>query len=474
MQRRSFLAGAALAACAPRLALAATPEQHARAFVTLFNDGSPEAARRFAEEHAAGGTAEQYAGMFTRHRDEGGLLEGAQVRLLPGGRSVFITARRSKTGAWQTFQFRVDAEKGGRIQLFFIAQALEPHPDPTFGVTDPRFPAWMDSFVARLATQQPFYGVIAVRQGGRDLYRRAFGLAEVEARRPNTVDTRFNTASGSKMFTAVAVMQLVEQGQLSLDDPITRHVPQTAALPGADAITTRHLLSHTSGIGNYWDEAYEADWANITNHQGLLRHVVRNFGAPKPGVYEYSNSNYALLGVIVERISGQDFYDHVRDAVFMPASMTHTDYPIRQTGAWPADMARGYNPVSEAGLVAIGRHDPAVLGARGSGAGGATTTAADMIAFDAALRGGKLVSAATLALMTTLQATSDMPGYGYGYGFIVADGRWGHGGSAPGTQFEFERFDAQDVTYVVASNFNTIAGPEISGLLNRLIAPESS
>lgn len=471
MQRRTFLTAALAAVCAPGAALADTPEDHGRAFVALFNDGSPEAARRYAEDHAAAGTAQQYADLFARHRAEAGLLERAQVRLLPGGRSLFVTARRSKTGAWQTFQFRVDAEKGGRIQLFFIAQALEPHPDPAFGVDDPRFPAWMDAFIGRLATEQPFWGAIAIRRGGHDLYRRAFGKADAGAGRANSLETRFNTASGSKMFTATAAMQFVEAGKLALTDPLPRLVRETAGLPGAGAITLRHLLSHTSGIGDYWDQAYEADWASITSHDRLLTHVLRNFGTPRPGTYEYSNSNFALLGVIVERTAGRDFYDHVHERVFRPAGMTATDYPVRNPSAWPQDMARLYDPVMDSGVVAIGRQQEVVLGARGSGAGGATTTVADMLAFDSALRGGKLVRPETLKAMTALQAPSEFAGHGYGYGFLISEGRWGHGGSSRGCQFEFERFDASDTTYVVASNLNTIAGPEISGLLNRVISP---
>ncbi len=478
MHRRAFVTAALLAlgaaAGAPGAALAATPEDHGRAFVALFNDGSPEAARRFAEDHAAAGSAQGYADLFTRERDEAGLLERAQVRMLPGGRSLFVTARRSKTGAWQTFQFRVDAEKGGRIQLFFIAQALEPHLDPTFGIDDPRFPAWMDKFIGRLATEQPFWGAIAIRRGGHDLYRRAFGKADAAAGRANTLETRFNTASGSKMFTAVAAMQFVEAGRLALTDPLPRLVRETAALPGADAITLRHLLSHTSGIGDYWDKAYEADWATITGHDRLLTHVLRNFGTPMPGTYEYSNSNYALLGVIVERTAGRDFYDHVHERIFRPAGMTATDYPIRNPAAWPQAVARLYDPVMDAGVVAIDRQQEVVLGARGSGAGGATTSVADMLAFDTALLGGRLVRPETLKAMTGLQAPSDIPGHGYGYGFLISDGRWGHGGSSPGCQFEFERFDASDTTYVVTSNLNTIAGPEVASLLNRVITHPGS
>lgn len=439
---------------------------HAEAFVEAFNDGSAAAAERFAAEHGVGEGA-RWAEVFARQRASGGRLERAQVRTLPSGRNVFVIARRTTTGAWENFQFRVDVEHDDRIQLFFIAQALEPYALPAFGVEDRRFPDWLNGFVAHLRESQPFYGAIAIVRGDEVIYGRAFGLADVSQQRPNSLETRFNLASGGKMFTAVAVMQLMERDALSLSDPITRWVPEAIGLPGAEAITIRHLLAHTSGIPDYWDDAYERDWANITQHEQLLAHVLRNFGAPQPGAYEYSNANYALLGLIVERASGENFHEYVRRHVFEPAGMASTDYPLRsQEGA---SYARPYDPVMEAGLVAIGRHDLVTLGERGSGAGGASSTVADMLAFDRALRGGVLVRAETFAEMRRLQAESDLPGSGYGYGFLIQPGSYGHGGSARGTQFELRRYDDDDVTIVVVSNFNTIAGPEIVSMLNSVL-----
>ncbi|MGE0830931.1 MAG: serine hydrolase domain-containing protein, partial [Hyphomonadaceae bacterium] len=437
-----------LAAGSVALADEARIRAHAEAFVQAFNDGSLEAASRFVSEHAAGGTAEHMVGLFERERVQG-TLERPQITVSAGGRSAFVVARHSISGAWRNFQFMVDRENQDRLRIFFIALAVEPRPLPDFDASDPRFGPWLGGLVESLRETQPFYGVIAVSQGGRVVYERAFGLANAEANLRNTLATRFNTASGSKMFTAVATMQLVERGVIGLDDPLTHHVPEARGLPQADTITVRHLLTHTSGIGEFWDEEYERAWASITEPEHLLAHVLRNFGAPNLGAFQYSNSNYALLGVIVERASGEGFYDYLRRHVFEPAGMIGTDYPLRgQTGA---DVARPYNPVMEAGLVALGRHEPVVLGERGSAAGGASTTVADMLAFDRALRSGVLVRPETFAQMRTLQAESDSPGYGYGYGLLIQNGSYGHEGSARGTQFAFRRYDDADVTIVVAS-----------------------
>jgi hypothetical protein len=217
---------------------------HGEAFMAAFNDGSDAALDAFVAQHSARVDPARFREAVVRLRSQGGLLERAQVRSVANGRAVFVTARRVATGAWQTFQFTVDATNEDRLQLVFIAAALEPYEPPRFGIADPRFPAWMDGFVARLANTQPFYGAIVVRQGNRTLYSRAFGLADAEAGRANTLDTRFGMASGSKMFTAVAIMQLVERGELSLTDPVSRLIPETARLPHADEISAALAQSH--------------------------------------------------------------------------------------------------------------------------------------------------------------------------------------------------------------------------------------
>jgi CubicO group peptidase (beta-lactamase class C family) len=442
---------------------------HAEAFVKAFNDGSRAAAEQFVAHHAAKPTTvDGLLGVFQRDRDTAGTLERAQVRVLPSGKHVFVIAKRSGTGAWENYQFQIDSANDDRLLLFFTAQALEPYPLPAFGVTDERFPAWLDGFIDNMKDTQPFYGTIAIAHGGSVLYERAYGLSDAATNTPNTLSTRFGLASGSKMFTAVAIMQLIESGALRLDDPLSHVLPETAELPGAATITIRHLLTHTSGIGNYWDSEYEKAWGSITEHEHLLPHVLRNFGTPETGTYQYSNSNFALLGLIVERVSKKNFYEYVSEQIFAPAGMHSTGYPLRSEEG--AQYAQPYNSVMEAGLVAIGRHDPATLGERGSGAGGASSTTGDMLAFDRALRQGKLVSLETLSQMRSLQAPSEVPRHGYGYGFLVTEGAsYGHDGSAPGTQFAFRRYEDADVTVVVMSNFNTIAGPEIAGMLDSII-----
>ena len=201
----------------------------------------------------------------------------------------------------------------------------------------------------------------------------------------------------------------------------------------------------------------------------MLPFVVKHLGDQPAGGFSYSNSGFILLGLVVEAVSGQNYYDYVRDHIFVPAGMSATGYPRRSEAA--KDLASPYNPQMDAGAVKIGSYLPVRLGARGTAAGGASTSVDDMLRFADALAAGKLLDKSQLELFRQPHV-SDGAGQSYGYGTEVVkkDGvlSYGHGGSAPGTQFEFRIYPELDAVLVVMSNYNTIAGPELASALDRL------
>lgn len=455
---------------------------HARAFVAALNTGTPQAARDYAANHSSAGpdSADRFLALARRELDGAGAIESPTYEVRPSGTHLFITGRRAATGAWQTFQFQIAPEGDARLGLIFIAEALAPIALPALNIGRTGFETWLDGAVSRMGEEQPFSGVIVVMRDGAPAYRKAFGKANDLFGVPNTLDTRFTMASGAKMFTAAATMRLIEDGKLSLDDTVAQHVRELAGRPEASRITVRMLLSHTSGIPDFWDQTYADVRNQVRTPDQLLAHVIRRFGAPAPGgAYQYSNSNFALLGVIIERVAGESFYDVVDREVFRRAGMTRTDYPIGGEGARDAV---GYNPVYDAGRVSLDRREIVAAGevggrGRASAAGGASTTVDDVLAFETAMRSGRVVRPETFAAMTALQSRAeDVPDYGYGYGYEV-DARpgftsWGHGGSAPGAQMRYRHFPSLGITYVILSNFNTIAPDELAKLLDRLAQRE--
>jgi CubicO group peptidase (beta-lactamase class C family) len=470
----AFVLGIAPAASSAD-AVDALLRQRGEAFVAAMN-AQGDALASFAAQHlesrvAREGRSGRFAEMMRKDHAETGSIDRHSVQVLSGGRLVFVYVRSAKSGTWLNYQFRVVAEDAHRLQLVFRATAIEPLERPAAPLGTAEAERWLERFQARLEQQQPFSGVALVSAGGKDVHCLVRGVANATSGEAVTRDTRFGMASGSKMFTAVAVLQLAQKGKLALSDSLARHLPGFPNPEFAKRATIHELLTHTAGAGDYWDEAYEKAWGSITELGQLLPFVLPHLGASTPGAFSYSNSGYVLLGLVVEAITGRSYYDYVRDNVLVPAGMTATGYPVRGDGT--PGVALAYEPEMDAGAVKRGVYLPAALGARGSSAGGASTTADDLVRFAKALRGGVLLDQAHLQRLTLSHVPYAGPDSWYGYGVVIEKSRgvfsYGHGGTAPGTQFELRIYPELDSVLVVMSNYNTIAGPEVASALDHLV-----
>lgn len=312
--------------------------------------------------------------------------------------------------------------------------------------------ASLTGFADRLAAADEFSGVIAVSQHGRPLLAQAWGLADRERRTPVRLDTPFLFASQGKMFTAVAVFQLLDQGPVSLDDPIGRYLTDYPNAEMARKVTVRELLAHKGGTGEMG--ILEPGDADNRSRVHSIDDIIKLNGARGPAFepgtrFDYSNYGYLLLGALVQRVTGDSYYDYVSRHIFRVAAMTHTSYPLREhmTG-----VAVGYTTYGDKPL------HPSTdwLPWRGTPAGGGVSTAGDMLRFVGALNAGKLISRETLATATTRQPHA----HGFGYGFIssAVDGfpYWGHGGGAPGSSLVLDYYPVTDTTFVCMSNRDPI------------------
>jgi D-alanyl-D-alanine carboxypeptidase len=320
--------------------------------------------------------------------------------------------------------------------------------------------AWRTD-TARRAAAEKFSGAILLTRGDTVLLREAYGFADREQDVANTVDTRFRTASISKMFTAAAVLRLVQDGKLSLDDRIDKIVPALAGKPIAPA-TIHQLLTHTSGAGNFYGPRLEEHKKELLSHDDF----VRIFGGDpllfKPGEkFEYNNLGYIWLGAAIEHASGRSFYDYLDDAVFKPAGMTHTDTP-------PADVdmqgrAFGYiKPPGEREWRSAAQH----LDYRADGAGGAWSTVDDMARFLTALRANRILNEKYTRLMLGQKAEA-WKGHGYGYGVWIDDypggGLWTGGiGGEMGSNSEAWFTPESNYQVIVLSNFDPGAAIVVS------------
>ena len=178
----------------------------------------------------------------------------------------------------------------------------------------------------KLARADEFSGAVLVAREGEVLLEDAWGRANREASTPNTRDTRFRIGSMNKMFTAVATLQLVEAGKLALDDPIGKHLPDYPNKDVASKVTVRHLLTHTGGTGDIFGPEFEQNRLKLRMHSDYVKLYGSRGLIHEPGTrFEYSNYGFVLLGALIEAVSGQSYYDYVRQNVFRPAGMTSTD-----------------------------------------------------------------------------------------------------------------------------------------------------
>lgn len=305
---------------------------------------------------------------------------------------------------------------------------------PAFDVA--RLHASLDKAIAD-ARAQGFSGVLVVARDGKPVYQAAVGEADREAHRAVTPDTRFNLASAGKMFTTVAVLQLVEQGKLDLDAPVGRYLPDWPQAQVRGQVTIRQLLTHTAGLGSFFGAPGYAEGrahlASVRDYLPLFDHEAPAFA---PGSdFGYSNSGFVLLGRILEVVGGHDYYALVRQRVFAPAGMRDSGY--YDAAGTAKDVAVGYVATADG----LQRNDDQ-RELRGGPAGGGYSTAGDLLRFRQALLSGKLLRAATLDLLLT---PIELPGEGAlrkaGLGMIVAangdDVSFGHPGGGPGMSAEF-------------------------------------
>lgn len=329
-----------------------------------------------------------------------------------------------------------------------------------------------------LAAADRFSGAVLVAKGDRVLVRAAYGLADHAFAVANRVDTKFNLGSMNKMFTAVAVGQLVEAGKLSFTDTLAEVLPDYPNQAFARAATIHHLLTHTSGIGGtaFPPELFEQRdrYRRPADYLPLFADEAPLF--PPGARFEYANHGYLVLGLVIERLSGQDYDDYVREHVFEPAGMRDT--AARAWDEVTPNLAVGYmrGPADPLGLQPR-RTNVSMLPFRGSPAGGGYSTVDDLLAFAHALRDHRLVGAAMLETLTAPKVETPWkdPARRYGYGFLShhRNGREirGHGGGAPGINGELQIFQDGSYTVAVLGNYdhpNALAvADEISAFLAR-------
>jgi CubicO group peptidase (beta-lactamase class C family) len=288
---------------------------------------------------------------------------------------------------------------------------------------------------------------LLVLRDGQTVIRRAYGLSELAPRTPSTPATNYRLASMTKEFTAAAVLLLAQEHRLSLDDVLTRWLPHLP--PVADNITIRELLTHTSGVLDY--EELMAKDTQVPLHDSDVLHLLEAQNRtyfPPGSAYRYSDSGYALLALIVARVSGGDFASFLRQRIFLPLGMRNTvAYEAGISSV--ADRAFGYSQQGGAWVRTDQSLTSSVLGD-----GGVYSSIDDLARWDAALYGSQLLKPEVLRMAFSPQVATDDPDVHYGFGWRVTGETVWHSGESIGFRNVIVRWPQQHLTVVILSNRN--------------------
>lgn len=320
----------------------------------------------------------------------------------------------------------------------------------------------LDSIFTSLYNQKKFNGNVLIADKGKPIFEKSYGIAEEATQRKLDPKTTFELASVSKQFTAMGIVLLQKQGKLNYDDKISKYIPE---LSFYDKITVRNLLNHTSGLPDYM-ELFEKNWD--ASQFAVNEDIIKEFAKykPAPGFepnqkYEYSNTGYALLGSIIERVSKQSFGDFLKAHIFKPLGMDHTlVYRSRYKPQAIANYALGYEEDASGKKVLLDSYGKDFYtyyldGIVGDGM--VNSTVEDLLKWDRALYTDKLVNDNDKKLIFNEVTTDDGKQSGYGFGWKVNNSpKYGkianHSGGWAGYVTYIERHMDNDKTFILLQN----------------------
>lgn len=306
--------------------------------------------------------------------------------------------------------------------------------------------AQIDALMKNYAGEVPGASVLVIHDG-LPVVRRSYGMADLESKVPATPSTNFRLASMSKQFTAAAILLLLEEGKLTLDDPLRKWLP---SLPEAvDQVRIRHLLTHTSGLIDY-EDLIPPDTTQQVHDADVLRllETQQHLYFPAGSAYRYSDTGYSLLSLIVARVSGQDFASFLRERIFKPLKMQDT-VAFEKGISEVAHRAFGYSLQQGRWQRTDQSLTSAVLGD-----GGIYSSIEDLAKWDAALYDGRLLKPATLQMAFAPATQTDEAKVQYGFGWRISGESLWHSGETMGFRNVIVRFPKRRLSVIILSNRN--------------------
>jgi D-alanyl-D-alanine carboxypeptidase len=372
------------------------------------------------------------------------------------------------------FELIVAATDGHQILALTLDAIPRPSEFPIARLSEAEVVDGVDAVIRQRVAEDQFSGTVLIARDGQTIFEEAHGLADRERGIPNEITTRFRIGSMNKMFTAVATLQLAEAGALDLSAPIGRYLPDYPNREIATKVTIHQLLNHTGGTGDIFGPAFDAHRLELRTLDDYVAQYGDRGPRFEPGSrWEYSNYGFVLLGVVIEAVTGQSYYDYVQAHIYDPAGMTSTGSLPEEENV--PDRSVGYT--RQAGSTAwVPNTD--TLPYRGTSAGGGYSTVEDLARFADALLGNVLLSSGYTQLLITAKTDVD-PEASYAYGFedlrgASGTGFVGHGGGAPGMNGDLRIYPASGYVVVVLANLDPPAAGNVADYLDYRLPLEGS
>jgi CubicO group peptidase (beta-lactamase class C family) len=456
-------------------------ETQALQMLEVINKGDTVAAGEFVRAHFSERSQDcltnEIVGLFQKIRTQSGGLD-VETMLPPEMHGQANMLLRTRKG-YHFVRFVVFS-RDGKLTDFFPLAATDPKGDisndwPTNKVSRWRMHREIDRHAEFAASRDLFSGVVLVGEGPEIWFQKAYGMADKSFQTPNRVNTKFNLGSLDKMFTAVAIAQLVAEHKLLFSDKLADVLPDYPNSAVAGKVTIHQLLTHTSGMGEVLKPEIREKKKKYAALRDYLPLFVNDPLQFEPGSrWGYSNAGYIVLGLVIEKISGQSYFDYVREQVFSPAGMNETG--CFELDAVVPNLAVGYGRFED-DILGIGprRNNGVFLGYKGNSAGGGYSTAPDLFRFARALQVNRLLSAELTEKVTSgkVRAAGDWYGYGFWqwkrYGQSDIRGNSG-GGASSGIDSELQIFWNGPYTVVVMSNYDAPGGTSLARAISEFLS----
>ncbi|MDB4893350.1 MAG: Secreted peptidase [Gemmatimonadetes bacterium] len=438
-------------------------ERQFRGWLTVFNQGDRTALLKFFNDNFPSEAAK-----IDRNMNFRAGTGGFEFRKAVSGTATQFTALVQERVSDQFAQAVVTVEPNEPHRILSLGLRAISRP-PEFAIprlTEAELVTQLGTKLNEDAKKGLFSGAVLVAHQGKSVFSGAYGLANRETAEPNKLTTRFRMGSMNKMFTATAIMQLVQAGKIKLDDPLGKFITDYPNKDVATKVTIHHLLTHTGGTGDIFGPEFASHRLQLRTLDDYITLYGSRGLAFEPGKrWDYSNYGFVLLGAIVERVSGQSYYDYVRDHIFTPAGMT-------RTASEPEDVAVPGRSIGYMSDGASSKPNTETLPYRGTSAGGGYTTVEDLLHFASALMEHKLLNAHYTELLTTAKPESGDAHYAYGFEDDVVKGvrRIGHSGGAPGMNGDLRIFPQAGYVVVALANMDRGAQRASSWISERLPA----